>query len=147
MEVDSVHSTLEKLCTPPLYSPGDYINRMGKARSTQPYTINHLEYRFFKNYEAVPSNYNSIRPGKKAGDPTVTDIRVLLYKNGDTMYKLRHTENWTLLPQRRKSDLYESPKALYAEPRKIEKSKFENLQALKPFMHRDYHYFYDNLSF
>ena len=28
MEVDSVHSTLERMFNPPIYSPSDYLSRM-----------------------------------------------------------------------------------------------------------------------
>ncbi|KAF2882447.1 hypothetical protein ILUMI_23729 [Ignelater luminosus] len=36
MEVDSVHSTLEQLFTPPIYTPSNYISRMYQARKKQP---------------------------------------------------------------------------------------------------------------
>ncbi|KAL5237223.1 hypothetical protein ACI65C_004633 [Semiaphis heraclei] len=39
MEADSVHSTLEKIFKPPIYSPSDYIARMRLARPKQPYNI------------------------------------------------------------------------------------------------------------
>lgn len=145
MEVDSVHSTLEKLFQAPLYSPNDYVNRILQARPTQPYKVNHIDYTFFLNYDGLPSNFTSIRPGKKAGDPTVTEIRALLYRQGEVWYKLMHSDDWKLLPQQRKQDLYQTPSSLYEEPKKIDKSKFDQLQLLKPYMHRDYHTFYDNL--
>lgn len=120
---------------------------MREARPKQPYHVHHVDYNFFKNYEndvCLPS----IRPGKKAGDPTVNDIRALLYKNGSIFYKLRQPDEWKILPQRLRA--YNSTfvvTQLYNEPRKIDKTKYDSLQSLKPFMHRDYHAFYDNLHY
>lgn len=145
MEVDSVHSTLEQLFSPPIYSPADYIHLMRRARPSQPYIINYLDYTFFKDYEHLPDNYRSIRPGRKTGDPTVCDIRALLFKNNAVMYKLRHTEEWKPLPQQRNQEVQADLKALYTMPLTIDTNKFNSLQSLKQFMHRDYHHFYDNL--
>lgn len=145
MQVDSVHSTLEGLFKPPIYSPSHYVSLMAQARHSKPYIIHNVDYTFFKNYEDV-CQFDSIRPGKKAGDPVVTDIRAALYKGGKFFYKLRQTEEWQLLPQR----LHNNDKDLvdlYDEPRKIEKSKYDSLQSLKKYMHRDNHFFYDNLKF
>lgn len=73
---------------------------MAQARPTRHYVVHHLENKFFKNYERT-CQLDSIRPGKKAGDPVVTDIRGLLYKGGDIFFKLRHPDEWKILPQRR----------------------------------------------
>lgn len=147
MQVDSVHSTLEKKFRPPIYTPSDYISRMREARPKQPYNVQHVDYTFFKNYEDDVC-LDSIRPGKKAGDPTVNDIRALLYKNGSIFYKLRHPDEWKLLPQRLRSyNPTLNAAQLYNEPRKIDKNKYDSLQSLKPYMHRDYHTFYDSLHY
>lgn len=147
MEVDSVHSTLEKKFKGPIYSPSDYISRMRDARPSQPYIVHHIKYTFFLNYEDVPGGFSSIRPGRKTGDATVTDIRGLLYFNGDVKYKLRHTDEWTNLPQRRTNTApIREPISLYDCPLKIDSTKFSHLQSLKQYMHRDYHLFYENLS-
>ncbi|CAK1553315.1 unnamed protein product [Leptosia nina] len=94
MEVDSVHSTLEKKFRGPIYSPSDYVSRMQQARPSQPCRVHHLDYTFFLNYDAVPGGYSSIRPGRKTGDATVTDVRELLYVDGEVKYKLRHSAGW-----------------------------------------------------
>ncbi|KAH9632624.1 hypothetical protein HF086_004742 [Spodoptera exigua] len=149
MEVYSVHSTLEKKFKGPIYSPSDYISRMREARPSQPYIVHHLDYTFFLNYEDVPGGFSSIRPQirRKTGDPTVTDIRGLLYFNGNVQYKLRHTEEWITLPQRRTTTAStREPMRLYDGPLKIDSTKFCHLQSLKQYMHRDYHLFYDNLN-
>lgn len=143
MEVDSVHSTLEHLFKPPLFAPSDYINLMAQARPTKPYIIHHVDFTFFKNHEQV-CHLDSMRPGKRAGDPVVTDIRGLLYKNGEIFYKLRHPQEWQLLPQRVRA-INTNLSNVYTEPRKLEKSKYQSLQSLKKYMHRDHHHFYDNL--
>lgn len=145
MEVDSVHSTLENVFNPPICAPSDYISRMSCARPSQPYKINLLDYKFFKDYEHVPGNFKTIRPGMKTGDPAVCDIRALLYKNNNVMYKLRHTDEWKSLPQKRKQPQKVDLKPLYMHRPKIDRNKYQSLQSLKQFMHRDYHYFYDNL--
>lgn len=44
MEVDSVHSTLERAFNPPIYTPMDYVSRMRQARTSQPYIVNYLEF-------------------------------------------------------------------------------------------------------
>jgi hypothetical protein len=147
MEVDSVHSSLEKQFKAPIFTPSDYISRMSQARPSQPYIVHHLDFTFFQNYEGVPGGFTSIRPGKKTGDPTVTDIRGLLYVNGDVKYKLRHSDNWTTLPQRRINILEtREPARLYSSPQKIDPTKFNHLQSLKQYMHRDYHFFFDSLN-
>lgn len=145
MEVDSVHSTLEKKFRPPIYAPIDYVNKMKEARPSHPYKVIYLDYTFFKDYEKV-CNYDSIRPGKRAGDPTVNDIRALQYKDGEIYYKLRQPDEWKKLPQRVRTN-NNILASLYTEPRKIDGTKFENLQSLKQYMHSDYHSFYDSLSF
>lgn len=47
MQVDSVHSTLEHLFKPPIYSPNDDVSLMAQAWPTKSYKIHHLEYSFF----------------------------------------------------------------------------------------------------
>ncbi|CAG9834918.1 unnamed protein product [Diabrotica balteata] len=64
-------------------------------------------------------NYDFIRPGKKAGDPTVNDIRALHYTDGEIYYKLRQPDDWQKLSQRVRVNS-NSLKSLYTEARKIE---------------------------
>lgn len=152
MEVDSVHSSLEHHFKPPIFVPSDYIDRMRQARKKQPFIIHHLDYSFFKNYENIPNNFISIRPGRGVGDPTVADIRALLYEKGQVFFKIRHSQEYSSLPCRKpntaktKGTIIQVQK-LYTEPLKIEKSKFDALQSLKASMHKDNQLFYDNLSY
>lgn len=88
---------------------------------------------------------DSLRPGKRAGDPVVTDIRGLLYKNGQIYYKLRQPHEWQLLPQRRVAG--GNLVSLYDEHRKIEKTKFDSLQSLKHYMHYLYYIIGTTITF
>lgn len=149
MEVDSVHSTIEHYIKPPIYAPQDYITRIRQARPKHPYDIRVVHYDFFKDYEKLTTNYQSIRPGKRKGDPTVNDVRAFLYNcMGEVYFKLRHPQNYTILPQRRHVPKeYPEPATLYDGPLEITQSKFNQLQELKPFIDSDYHPFYDSLKF
>jgi hypothetical protein len=100
MEVDTVHSTLER---PPIYTPVHYIMKMGEARcgiqQKHPYTVHPLDYTFSKAYENLRNNYHSIRPGRHPTDATLAEIRALKYVNGEVFYKTRHTKVRAQLPQ------------------------------------------------
>lgn len=146
MQVDSVHSTLERLFTPPIFGPTDYYSRMRIARSSQPYKVNILDNSFFKNYEQSCS-FSTIRPGKKKGDPVVTDIHQLLYNpDGTIMYTLDYSDDWKQIPHR-----LMSPPTLQTVPQlhkgriPIAKSKYDQLQELKSVVNSLYHTFYDEL--
>lgn len=147
MEVDSVHSTIERYIKPPIYAPSDYIARIQQARPKNPYIIKSIHYEFFVNYEGMESNFKSIRPGKKKGDPVVVDIRGLKYaSDGSVFYRLRHNDPWASLPQRRASR-NSLPNQLYSQPISITESKFKHLQELKAVIDQDFHLFYDCLAF
>ncbi|KAF6216788.1 hypothetical protein GE061_001138 [Apolygus lucorum] len=149
MEVDSVHATLEKYFRPPINSPADYVARMRLARPTQPYNVRVVDFSFFKRHEDRCS-LTSLRPGKKSGDPTVMDIRQLKYtKDGLIFYTLDYSEDWIILPQRRKSSHNDSDVVapLYSRPRPISKSKYDHLQELKAVIEKDHHAFYDSLTY
>jgi hypothetical protein len=59
-----------------------------------------LEFDFFRDFESK-YNFCSIRPGKRAGDPTVNDLRAIRYIGSEVQYKLRHSDEYVTLPQRR----------------------------------------------
>ncbi|KAF2895104.1 hypothetical protein ILUMI_11075 [Ignelater luminosus] len=149
MKYDSVYATLEKYFIPPINAPSDYIAQMRNARLKQPYHIKVVDYTFFKNYESVPFNIHSLRPGKKAGEPVATDIRALEYRNnGEILFKLRHTDTFQFLPQKQqKRTGHVVPELLYYHPIPIAESKWKCLQELKNVIAKDHHTFYDNLPF
>ena len=80
----------------------------------------------------------------------VTDIRALQYKpDGTINYKLRFTEDWQPLPQRRNIQIQpieiDRLPNLYSSRLKITAKKFSDLQDLKSSVPDDYHYFYDHI--
>ncbi|KAF2883383.1 hypothetical protein ILUMI_22796 [Ignelater luminosus] len=125
MECDSVHAISEKYFIPPINAPSDYIAQMRNAQQKQPYHIKVVDYTFFKNFESIPFNIHFLRPGKKAGEPVVTDIRALAYRNnGEILFKLRHTGAFEFLPQRQqKRTGHVVPELLYSRPIPIAESK------------------------
>ena len=99
MEVDSVHSTIERrLRHRQIYWPADYIEVISSARThPSPYIVKNLHFSFFRDFSKI-MYYRSIRPGNSAGDSQVVDIRGLLYSpDGVIQYKLHH---WTPLARR-----------------------------------------------
>ena len=88
MECDSVHAACERaLRDRKIYVPVNYVDYIKGAKKQQPYNVKYLSYDFFKSYSNL-CYYQTIRPGHKVGDPVVTDIRQILYKNGSIKYKL-----------------------------------------------------------
>lgn len=56
------------------------------ARSDpMPYEARYLDYTFFTDF-SKELIYKSIRPGKKAGDLVVTDLRMLEYRPNGTIW-------------------------------------------------------------
>lgn len=150
MEVDSMHSKIEKkLKNRAINVPADYVRVCKIARKhPNPFHVKYITHDFFKNFDCVKF-YQSIRPGRSVGDATVTDIKALKYaSSGEIQYKLRHTEEWQILNQRKKTlprlMFIEIPN-LYKERRKIKKEKFQHLQTLKSSLDVDYHQFYDSI--
>ncbi|CAG9814304.1 unnamed protein product [Phaedon cochleariae] len=157
VEADSIHSTIErKLRHTNISVPADYVAICRSARRyPRPYTVYYLGHGFFKDFSKL-SFLKSLRPGKRVGDPHVTDIRSLKYTPDGTIgYKLRHSENYMDLQFSRVSKKtrleqccpFSELTALYDDPLAIKKEKFLHLQALKMSIPADYHNFYDNLSY
>lgn len=150
MECDSMHSVIErKLRNTDIYTPAGYVSICKSARNKpRPYNVNYLSYDFFKKMSDL-SFYTTIRPGFKKGDPVVTDISCLKYNtSGIIEYKLNYSDEWTVLPKRRKDkecSVNVNMPNLYKEPLKIDRKKFDNLQKLKGVLDQDYHFFYDQL--
>ena len=106
MECDSVHSTIERQIRGNVYTPSDYTALMLNARRNPfPYTVEQLTH---PDFEKLSDEYlSSIRPGRVAGDATVSDIRGLLYEPSSMMQTLCTTprldsrkllqEMWTCL--------------------------------------------------
>ena len=77
-------------------------------KNPRPYIVKYLSHVFFLNFDGI-NTLKSIRPGDKAGDPVVTDIRVLRYEPDD--------DEWAPIPM--------SP-WLYSEKLKISKQKYQH---------------------
>jgi len=141
MEADSVQATLDQLFkTTEIYAPSDYLVHMRQARPGHRYNVTSVDFNFFGDYEHQSGNLASIRPGKKVGDPQVTDLRGLLYlPSGQIQYTLRHTDQWKNLPVRNALGNRRSPRKLYKKPLKINADKYKHLQALKECIEQPWH--------
>lgn len=153
MECDSTHSIIErKLKNRKIHIPSDYIRLTEEARRKPcPLDAIYVTHDFFLNYaDDSCKMYESIRPGKKAHDPTVTDIRVLKYENGSISYKLSFDDEFTELPIRKKKSSTNQPivlNKLHAGKLKIPETKWKHLQILKKELPIDTHCFYDQLPY
>lgn len=157
MEADAMHSTIErKLRHVNINVPADYVEICLRARENPaPYKVTYLNYDFFKDFSKV-NFLKSLRPGKKVGDPLVTHIRALQYRPDSSIwYKLRHTEEYQELHYSRVNkdtrknlacEINDLPQ-LYNGPIPIKREKFLHLQDLKRSLEKDYHDFYDRLTY
>ncbi|KAK3800356.1 hypothetical protein RRG08_052741 [Elysia crispata] len=92
-------------------------------------------------------NLKSIKPGKKATAPNVTNLRALKYTpDGSMFFKTSFADDWELLPLPRNDVIpVNGPDRLYSSRLKIKQSKYDHLQSLKSVFLKDAHAFYDNL--
>lgn len=80
MEVDSMHSTIErKVRNRKINVPADYIPICKSACIKSPYTVEYLTHDFFKSFSSI-TFCKSIRPGNKKGDPIVTNLKAIKYE-------------------------------------------------------------------
>ena len=148
MECDSMHSTIERKVVGDIYTPRDYHVIFGNARiRPSPYHVTPLSY---KDFLKLPGNYlNSIRPGKKAGDPTVFNLRALQYTpDGKINYKLDFgsESEWQNLPQR--ITIPAKPFKwirLFKAQLPISFRKFNDLQSMKHVLPQHAHHYFDTL--
>lgn len=100
MECDSMHSVIERCIVKDIYTPEDYIVLFKAARiNPSPYIVTQLYHNEFRKLSGA--YITNIRPGKKAGDPTVHDLRALQYlADGRMRYKLEFESDWEDLPHR-----------------------------------------------
>lgn len=149
MECDLVHSTIEsKLKGQEIYLPSQYSALTKTARvHPKPYVAIYLDYNFFTDFSKPEDQiYKSIRPGRIAGDPTVTDISVLVHKpDGTIWYKLSYDDDLKMLPQRPKLSTISNLAKLYDRRLPIAERKWQHLQELKKVIPSDCHGFYDSL--
>ncbi|XP_050060947.1 uncharacterized protein LOC126551490 [Aphis gossypii] len=150
MEVDSMHSTIErKVRNRKINVPADYISICKSACIKSPYTVEYLTHDFFKSFSSI-TFCKSIRPGNKKGDPIVTNLKAIKYEpDRQIKYKLRFTEeDWSTLKLKNSKQIavkFDELPQLHNDRLKIKKEKYEHLQQLKLTMEKDYHAFFDNL--
>lgn len=99
MEVDSI---LEgAIRNREIYLPSQFIKITKNARKNPfPYRVKFLNWEFFKDFSKSQNMmYDSIRPGRKSGDPVVTDMRWLKY-DGEIRYPLDYLTQLQPLPIR-----------------------------------------------
>ncbi|XP_072158802.1 uncharacterized protein [Bemisia tabaci] len=147
MECDSVHAAIERqLKNQNTFIPHDYVKHTVEARKKPfPYDVEYIDYNFILDFDKL-HYYDSIRPGKKPGDPVVNDIQCLKYcPDGKIYSKLNLDDSFEELPSKGPITLKSDPPNLWSSRLPIPKSKYENLQDLKAVIPKDYHQFYDNL--
>ena len=102
MECESMHSTIERKLCCYIYTPRDYVMLFHSARQQpSPY---HVVQITFEEIQRLSGSYiTSIRPGRKAGEPTVHQLRALKYTaDGKIKYKIGFSNRilFQKLPQR-----------------------------------------------
>ena len=146
MEVDSIHATIErKIKATDIFIPRDFIVVARTARiNPRPYDVTMISH---EKVTKLEENYlTSIRPGRRAGDPTVHDMRAVCYvPEGSVLYKLDFTEEWRILPQPVTLDIDPMWVQVFPAPLLITQQKYRDLQALKNVIPAEHHQFYDDL--
>jgi len=145
MECDSVYGVIERRKKHhDLHSPAQYVELIKEARRKNPYNVHYVQHDFFKDLSSLRM-FLSIRPGRKAGDPTVADLRCIKYlPSGDIQWKLRHTDEWQLLLQPRRAAIHGCNDAnatpLYSSSIPTKRDKYKDIQSLKSVIMPDFHY-------
>lgn len=149
MEIDSAHSLIEKrLKNRDIYLPTNYIAICREARPSNPFLVTYLQFNDFKDYSHL-KNIRSIRPGYKAGDLTVSDLKCLKFVPGcQVFFKSSYNLDWEMSPKRSFSTLIEHdspPRKLFNQRLKIKADKFKNLQDLRPVLDKTFWEYYNNI--
>lgn len=100
MECDSVHSAIErKLKNREIHLPSDYISVTKEARrNPAPYEAIQVAYNFIKDYgDKSTWIYSSMRPGRKAGDAIVVNLRAFVLRAFNTYQTALLNSNLTLM--------------------------------------------------
>ena len=125
MECDSMHSVIERNLVCDIYTPSNLRVVMETARQNpSPCHVKQLQHVDFK--KMPDTRFNSIRPGRKAGDSVVTQLSPIHYTpRGQMLYKEFHEdEDWPSLPTRIATL---APENIEWEPLyKLQKRKFED---------------------
>jgi hypothetical protein len=158
MEVDSVHSSIERICRhQDMYAPTDYYSAVRLARSSNPYEVTVLETDMFNDYKTLAKA--SIKNRTKAADGTSVNwlkVKWFMYDknhpdkiffkfNYEQEFKVITVNNWQESSKKRKMPRL---KKLYAEGPKISAAKYNDLKSLcaERAIPTDYHPFYLGLK-
>ena len=112
----------------------------------KPYIVKQMNHKKFEKMESFP--LQSIRSGKKVGDPTVHDLCGLKYLlDGVVEYKLKFSPDiaWKKLEQKITNATEVEWKKMFPDQIPISNRKFDNLQAMKRVIPPSSHHFFDNL--
>ncbi|KAF4527979.1 hypothetical protein B566_EDAN016775 [Ephemera danica] len=132
----------------------DYADAIRQARldeahggkpGSKAYEVQIVSHTKFMNFEKC-QYYSAIRPGQRAGDPTVNKLRVLKYTpDGMISYKLSFLEDeWQQMGHRLASPYVEiTPK--YQEKLPLSSSKYRDMIKMKAFVPTSYHTLYEQL--
>lgn len=149
MEADNIHATISaKVKHAEINVPSDYVKIIREAKKTPPiYVTEYLSFEFFKNFEVL-RYVKSIKPD---GSATVNQLKALKYTPSKQIYyKLSFDDPYktfrSSIPDIVPID-FETLPQLYSKPVPIAKSTYDHLQDLKSVICKDYHPFYDNLTF
>ena len=113
----------------------------------EPYKVREIDH---KEGMRLEGNFvTSIRPGKKAGDATVSDLCAYKYLTTEgghptIQYKLHWYEDWTLLPSRLSSE-EKTWQPMFTDKLRITARKFQDLQGMKHVLPQHAQTFYDSL--
>ena len=148
MECDSMHSPIKRKLCCDIYTPCDYVMLFHIARQQpSPY---HVVQTTFDEIQRLSGSYiTSIRPGRKAGEPTVHQLRALKYTaDGGIKYKLGFSSGilFQKLPQRINIsiELFTSIQ-MFNYLQHISLRKYQDLQSMKQVLPKDVHHYYDAL--
>ena len=130
MEVDSMHAAIETNSSRiEIYTPGQWETVIKTARRNNPYHVKTVDHTFWKQFPVLRT---SIRPGKVAGDPTVTDICHLCYTKSGIFYALSHGTPVQPLPAIRQSRNPPNPvqQMKYKQKLSLSSAKIADLKSL-----------------
>ena len=110
---------------------------MGRTKHF-PFRVKFLHHDFFKDFNHI-CNLDSIRSGRKAGYPTVTDLTCIRYTSDITILsKFNHTnELYTPVPKNRNQPSWDVLKETHrpnSSSQRIRKEKYQHLYSLKAMM-------------
>jgi len=102
-----------------------------------------LSHTFWKSFfNCIPS----IRPGKRAGDPVVTDMRHIMYtREGEVMYALSHGTPLRPLECRIKTRGSYQPKQKYTGPISVQNKLPDLLELCRMIVPFEHKAFYEQL--